>query len=97
MSPLRTLVFAPLRARRARGVAAAPMTTAYSEGIGVIVDAFVVVVIAGSADRRLDGGSLIVGARRRGAPSTCRRWPCDHVRVMARSSSSGPGPFGEEE
>jgi branched-subunit amino acid ABC-type transport system permease component len=45
-------------------------------GIGVIVDAFVVVVIGGLGS--IGGsmaGSLIVGAAQRGARSICRRRP----------------------
>jgi branched-subunit amino acid ABC-type transport system permease component len=62
---VRTLVFGAACALAGLGgVAAAPMTTAYlGMGIGVIVDAFVVVVIGGLGS--IGGsiaGSLIVGA-----------------------------------
>lgn len=65
VSRVRTLVFGAACALAGLGgVAAAPMTTAYlGMGIGVIVDAFVVVVIGGLGS--IGGsmaGSLIVGA-----------------------------------
>ena len=73
---VRTLVFGAACALAGLGgVAAAPMTTAYlGMGIGVIVDAFVVVVIGGLGS--IPGsmaGSLIVGAAQTWGASTCPR------------------------
>src|SRR5437764_14655746 len=62
---VRTLVFGAACALAGLGgVAAAPMTTAYlGMGIGVIVDAFVVVVIGGLGSIGASmAGSVIVGA-----------------------------------